>query len=99
MTSQFYVGDVWDIEITVTNTKTGLPGEPGEVKVVVYSPAARTSPPTVEPVTLTAAKTGVGIYEVSGIELTESGQWLAVVDTTTPYQGTQPVPISVANPV
>jgi hypothetical protein len=99
MGDQFYVGDDWDIEVKVTNTKTGEPGKPGEVKILVYSPAARKTTPVGEPKTLTASEVGEGVYEVTGVELTEAGQWLAVTETTAPYKGAESLVISVAEPI
>lgn len=101
MNQPLYVGDPWELEITVTNTKTGAPVEPLSLSALIYSPAARKENPTVGPVgPITLPKLETNVYEAVVVsELGESGQWLAVITCPAPFKKVLPVVVSVSEPV
>lgn len=94
----FYVGDEWILAIAATDPQSGDPVVPGEVKVLVYSPAALAKPPTAEPVEAEVQGTGTGLYETVAVELSEHGIWRAIVSSTAPFKALQPTLITVQEP-
>ncbi len=94
MSKPLYVGVPWQLEVKATDTKTGLPVEPASLTVVVYPPAARTTPPTRSPLEAqTLPKIEDNIYEAVVVpELDEMGQWLAVVTSPAPFKAIAPIP-------
>jgi hypothetical protein len=93
---QLYAGDAWGITATVTNARTGSLVTPAAVEVTVYPPGARKATPTVGPETYVPAKVSVGVYELEGVALSESGQWLAVLTSTGVFRGAARLVVSVA---
>lgn len=99
-TDPYYVGDEWFIEAEVENTKTGKPGEPGEVTGVVFPPGFFATPtPTREPIDVTFTKTeveeGKPKWEAGPVELDEPGIWREVTSSTAPSKGVEPNLITV----
>jgi hypothetical protein len=101
LNQRLYVGDPWELEVTVTNTKTGAPLEPASLSALIYSPAARLPNATVPPVgPVTLPKLETNVYEAVVVaELNENGQWLAVITSPAPDKKVLPVVVSVAEPV
>jgi len=95
---QLYVGDPWQLEFKVTNTKTGAPEEPPELSVMIEPPGARGESPTREPIgPVVLPKLEENVYEgVILAELDEIGQWLAVVTSPAPFKKVQPIEQTVA---
>lgn len=88
-----YIGEPWQLEVTATDTKSGVAVEPASLSVVVYPPGARETPPTREPIgPVTLPKLATNVYEdVVVEELNEEGQWLAVVTSPPPNKAVLPV--------
>ena len=85
----WHVGDVWEPVATVTNPQAN-PSEPVEPGSITFTFLSYKGKETV----VTATKVSTGVYKAS-IELTEAGQWKVSVETTAPYQASQPAAILV----
>lgn len=86
----WHVFDVWEPKATITNpqaTEPDTPVEPGSVTFTFLSYKG------VETI-VAATKVSVGVWK-SSIELTEAGEWAVSVETTAPYQASQPASIPV----
>lgn len=95
---QLYVGDPWQLEVTATDSKTGLAVEPSSLSVMIEPPAARGENPTREPIgPVVLPKLETNVYEgVILEELDETGSWLAIVTSPAPFKKVIPVEQTVA---
>ena len=87
----WYVGDIWEIDATITDPDTGSKVDPSTVTLTVTNPKGETGAP------VSMTKTAVGEYNVT-TSLTEAGQWHAVINTTGTYQAAKPETITVQTP-
>jgi hypothetical protein len=96
----FYPGDPWYVEAVTVSPKTGLPVEPGSVSATIYGP---TEWDQIKDVPIGAGKGPVALakleankYEGLAVAvLPEPGIWRAIINTTAPFVGVQPVLITV----
>ena len=87
----WYVGDLWEIETTITDPDTGSKVDPSTVTLTVTKPSGETAAP------VSMTKAAPGEY-TKNTELTEAGQWHAIIKTTGIYQAVKPETITVREP-
>jgi hypothetical protein len=83
----WHVGDVWKPRATVIDPETETAVEPGAVSFSFLSPRGKR-------IAGTPVKIKTGVY-TAAVELSEPGPWSVSVESTAPYQASQPEAISV----
>jgi hypothetical protein len=86
----WHTGDVWEPKSTVTNPQSATPDEPVEPGSITFTFLSCKGVETVG----TPTKVSAGVWKASS-ELTEAGEWAVSVETTSPYQASQPASIPV----
>jgi hypothetical protein len=86
----YHVGDIWEPKATVTNPQSATPEEPVEPGSITFTFKSYKGVETPG----TATKVSTGVYK-SSIKLTEAGEWSVSVETTSPYEASQPETIPV----